>query len=61
MPLEQFARELLSMGFSEETIYNVVNALADLYIVMRVPLGTKYWTYNEGDCFINKFNINTHG
>ncbi|AGT36171.1 hypothetical protein N186_09175 [Thermofilum adornatum] len=62
MSLENFVSELESMGFSEEVIQEVLQALSDLYIGVRIPykiipkgsggiyyspIRTKYWPYSD--------------
>jgi len=62
MSLENFVSELESMGFSEEVIQEVVQALSDLYIGGKIPYKnvskgssgfyssparTKYWPYSD--------------
>jgi len=62
MSIENFVSELESMGFSEEVIQEVWQALSDLYIVVRIPyktipkgfsgiyyppIRTKYWPYSD--------------
>ena len=62
MGLENFVSELESMGFSEEVIQEVLQALSDLYIGVKIPYAfvskgssgfyssparTKYWPYSD--------------
>jgi hypothetical protein len=62
MSLDNFVSELESMGFSEEVIQEVLQALSDLYIAVRMPYEsvhkspggsytpsrrTKYWPYSN--------------
>jgi hypothetical protein len=62
MSLENFVSELESMGFSEEVIQEVLQALSDLYIGGKIPYKnvskgssgfyssparTKYWPYSD--------------
>lgn len=62
MSLENFVSELESMGFSEEVIQEVWQALSDLYIGVKIPYAfvskgssgfyssparTKYWPYSD--------------